>query len=78
MRRVQIVVATLAFLALASPVLACPVCFGNPNSAQTKGTQAGILALLLVTITMLGAFGGFFVYLRRRIRFFEESNGGSY
>ncbi len=71
--------ATVALLVVPHLALACPVCFGNPNSPQTKGAQAGILALLLVTVMMLTAFGGFFfVYLRRRIRVFEESNGGSY
>ena len=75
---VEITLTTVALLAVATPALACPVCFGNPNSAMTKGTQAGIFALLLVTVAMLAAFGGFFVYLRRRIRLFEESNGGSY
>lgn len=78
MKRAQIAVTTLLLMAMASPALACPVCFGNPNSSMTKGTQAGIFALLLVTVAMLGAFGGFFVYLRRRIRLFEESSGGSY
>jgi hypothetical protein len=78
MKRLQIAVVTLTLLAIASPALACPVCFGNPNSSMTKGTQAGIFALLLVTVAMLGAFGGFFIYLRRRIRLFEESTGGSY
>jgi hypothetical protein len=77
-KRVGITLTSLVLLAVASPALACPVCFGNPNSAMTKGTQAGIFALLLVTVAMLGAFGGFFMYLRRRIRLFEESNGGSY
>ena len=70
------VVGSLAWPALA---LACPVCFGNPNSAQTRGAQAGILALLMVTVSVLASIAGFFfVYLRRRIRMFEESNGGSY
>ena len=79
MKRVAIALTAVVLLAAASPALACPVCFGNPNSSQTKGMQAGILALLLVTVAMLTAFGGFFfVYLRRRIRVFEESNGGSY
>ena len=58
--------------------LACPVCFGNANSMQTKGAQAGILALLGVTVVMLASIAGFFfIYLRRRIKMFEESNGGS-
>jgi hypothetical protein len=70
------VVVSLAWPALA---LACPVCFGNPNSAQTRGAQAGILALLMVTVAVLASIAGFFfIYLRRRIRMFEESNGGSY
>jgi hypothetical protein len=74
-----IALTTVALLAAANPAFACPVCFGNPNSTQGKGAQAGILALLLVTVTMLVAFGGFFfIYLRRRIRTFEESNGGSF
>jgi hypothetical protein len=78
-KRIGIALTTIALLAVASPALACPVCFGNPNSAQTKGAQAGILALLIVTVAMLASVGGFFfIYLRRRIRTFEESNGGSY
>lgn len=76
---IQIAVATVALSVFPKIALACPVCFGNPNSSQTKGAQAGILALLVVTVIMLAAFGGFFfIYLRRRIRTFEESNGGSF
>jgi predicted transporter len=71
--------ATIVMLAIPGLALACPVCFGNPNSAQTKAAQAGILALLGVTVTMLTSIAGFFfVYLRRRMRMFEESNGGSF
>jgi len=74
----RVAVATTMLLALPKLALACPVCFGNPNSAQMKGAQAGILALLIVTVAMLSSIAGFFfVYLRRRIRMFEESNGGS-
>ena len=79
MKRTGIVIASLVLLAAANPALACPVCFGNPNSMQTKGAQAGVLALLLVTVAMLASFAGFFfIYLRRRIRLFEDTNGGSY
>ena len=80
MRTTRIVfVNVVAMLFVAAPALACPVCFGAPNSPQTKGVQAGVLALLLVTIAVLASFAGFFfIYLRRRIRMFEESNGGSY
>ena len=70
-------VVTIALLAIPMLALACPVCFGNANSAQTKAAQAGILALLVVTVVMLASIAGFFfIYLRRRIRIVEESNGG--
>jgi hypothetical protein len=64
---------TLVLLAMPRLALACPVCFGGPDSPQTKAAQTGILALLVVTVVMLSAIGGFFfIYLRRRIRMFEE------
>ena len=67
--------ATLALLAAPRLALACPVCFGGPDSPQTQAAQMGILALLVVTVGMLASIAGFFfVYLRRRIRLFEESN----
>jgi hypothetical protein len=75
MNRFRIALTAVILLGLSNPVLACPVCFGNPNSPQMKGAQAGILALLLVTVSVLAAIAGFFfIYLRRRIRMFEESN----
>ena len=75
----RVALATTMLLALPRLALACPVCFGNPNAAQTKGAQAGILALLIVTVAILSSIAGFFfIYLRRRIRMFEESNGGSF
>lgn len=75
----KIVLATIVLLAVPRLALACPVCFGNPGSAQTKGAQAGIFALLMVTVAMLSSIAGFFfIYLRRRIKMVEESNGGSF
>ena len=71
----KIVLATFALLAAPRLALACPVCFGGPDSPQTQAAQMGILALLVVTVGMLASIAGFFfVYLRRRIRLFEESN----
>jgi hypothetical protein len=76
MKKAGVALLTVAILALAPPVLACPVCFGGSDSQQVRGMQAGILALLSVTVTILAAFAGFFfIYLRRRIRLFEESSG---
>jgi len=68
------VVIAIALLAIPRLALACPVCFGGPDSPQTQAAQTGILALLVVTVAVLGSIAGFFfVYLRRRIRLFEES-----
>jgi hypothetical protein len=79
MKKFLVPAASLVAIAVPHIVEACPVCFGAPDSPQTKGAQAGILALLVVTVSMLAGFAGFFfIYLRRRIRMFEESNGGNY
>ncbi len=72
-------IVTIALMVSPRIALACPVCFGGPDSPQTKAAQAGILALLAVTVVMLASIAGFFfIYLRRRIRMVEESNGGSF
>ena len=72
-KHIGITLTTAALVALPNLALACPVCFGNADSAQTKGAQAGILALLAVTVVMLASIAGFFfIYLRRRIMMFEE------
>jgi hypothetical protein len=75
-RKTSILPALMAvvMLMVASPALACPVCFGAPDSLQVKGMQMGILALLSVTLVVLGAFAAFFLYLRRR----QKLVGGSY
>jgi hypothetical protein len=71
------VAATIVLLAIPKLALACPVCFGGADSPQTRAAQSGILALLVVTVVMLASIAGFFfIYLRRRIRMVEESNGG--
>ena len=75
----KIALTTLVLLAIPGLALACPVCFGSADSPQTKAAQTGILALLAVTVVMLSSIAGFFfIYLRRRIRMFEESNGGNF
>jgi hypothetical protein len=55
-------------LALLMPrvAAACPVCFGANDGPILQGSNMGILALLVVTIAVLGIFGGFFFTLARR------------
>ena len=77
-KKVAVALTVAALVMLPRLAMACPVCFGSADSMQTKGAQAGIVALLAVTVAMLASIAGFFfIYLRRRIRMFEESNGGN-
>jgi hypothetical protein len=56
-----------------SSVFACPVCFGAEESSMIDGTKLGILVLLAITLSVQGAFVGFFFYLRKRAKRFAET-----
>jgi len=65
-RRPALVAAALLLLpTLAS---ACPVCFGDPNSAMVKGTNNGIFFLLGVIGFVQVGLGAMFVGFWRRAR----------
>lgn len=49
-------------------VIACPSCYGAPDSPMTEGMNMAILSLLGITGGVLMSFVAFFVYLRRRAR----------
>jgi len=67
------VVMTAAFLVIgSSSVFACPVCFGAEETAMVDASRLGILALLIVTFAVQGAFVGFFLYLRKRAKLIAE------
>lgn len=52
----------LLLLSFPSAGVACEVCFGNPDDPQTKGMEAAIITLLIVTyLTLLGIIGAFVV-----------------
>ena len=51
-----------------SSVFACPVCFGAEETSMIDGTKLGILVLLGITLSVQGAFVGFFLYLRQRAK----------
>ena len=62
---------------------ACPVCFGDPNSAMVKGANNGILVLLgIVVFVQLGLVALFWSFwrrgqaLRRRREQFHLISGG--
>jgi hypothetical protein len=49
-------------------LLACATCFGDPNSAQTRGQNAAIFTLLAVTGFVLAGFIVLIIHLARRAR----------
>lgn len=48
--------------------LACPVCYGDKESAEVEGARWAIFFLLGVTGTVLSGVVAFVVHLRRRAR----------
>ena len=66
-------VITFAIAAVPRVVLACPVCFGQSDSPMAWGTKAGVFFMLGVTVSVLAAFAGFFIYLMRRAKLTPES-----
>lgn len=61
----------------ATPLDACPVCFGQSDSPLASATNWGIAVLLLVTGGVLSAFVGFFFYLLKRSRTALEEMGAA-
>lgn len=68
--RVARVLTTAAAVVIgsSSSVFACPMCFGAEETSMIDGTKLGILALLAVTLSVQGAFLGFFLYLRKHAK----------
>ncbi len=63
----------------AAPVLACSVCYGDPNSAMNQGAQAGVLVLLGVIGVVLALFVSMLIFWTRRaaqIKAVDEARHG--
>ena len=62
--------ATVVTLVMATPrvLLACAVCYGAPDAAETNGMNLGIVTMLGVTGVVLGGFGVMIFCLARRAR----------
>ena len=56
------------WVASAPTVSACAACFGQSDSAQAKGMNAGIMALLGFVVLFWVGLGSFFVFIVRRGR----------
>ncbi|MEX2117084.1 MAG: hypothetical protein WEB37_09360 [Bacteroidota bacterium] len=60
--------ALLLIVFVESQLLACPVCYGDKNSAEVEGARWAILFLLGVTGTVLSGVVAFVLHVRRRSR----------
>ena len=69
-RSLQVAVLTTEFIVISggARLLACPMCFGAEETSMIDGTKIGIFVLLAVTLSVQGAFAGFFFYLRNRAK----------
>ncbi len=64
--RVRGAILTAFLLAIPTIAAACPVCFGDPNSAMSKGTNNGVFFLLgVIGFVQLGLGAMFFAFWRR-------------
>ena len=49
-------------LMAAARAMACAVCYGDPNSLQVQGAEAGVLVLLGVIVTVLLSIAGMILF----------------
>ncbi len=70
------ILACLGAVLNAQPVLACAVCYGDPNSAMSHGARAGVLVLLgVVGVVLLGLASMLIFWMRRAANL--ENQGGA-
>ena len=73
LRNIAIAAAAAAFVFLpVDPALACTVCFGDPNSSETKGLRTAILFLLALVALVQVGFVKLFFTIRRRTKAIDE------
>jgi hypothetical protein len=68
---------TLVMLAVPRAVLACPVCFGQNDTAMGNAVKAGVILMLVLVAAVLAGFGAFIIHLNRRARFVATDHKGT-
>lgn len=63
--------AAAVLLALPHVAAACPVCFGDPNSAMGKGTSNGVLFMIGIVVFVQVGFVALFWTFRKRMKAVE-------
>jgi hypothetical protein len=66
------ITAWLLVLVPAAPLHACTVCFGDPNSAETRGLRGAILFLLVVVALVQVGFLRLFWTFRQRAKLHDQ------
>ncbi|MBR56225.1 hypothetical protein CMK19_20945 [Candidatus Poribacteria bacterium] len=66
MKRLTLLFSILLFNLQNKSVIACAVCFGDPNSKMTQGMNGAIFVLLGFIGFLLVSFGVFFLNFRSR------------
>jgi len=67
-RKLSIMSAVLMAGMASRAALACAVCYGASDAAQTRGMNMGMVTMLGVTGVVLGSFGGMIFCFARRAR----------
>jgi uncharacterized membrane protein len=68
---------TLLMLGAPRAALACPVCFGQNDSAMGNAIKFGVILMLGVVAAVLGGFAAFIVHLNRRARLVADDQKGT-
>ena len=73
MRRACVTAATAIVVLFPEMVLACAVCYGNPESDMAKGAAAGVLVLMGIVVSVLVGIVGVTIFWVRRARRFGNA-----
>lgn len=68
----RIALVAAALVALPQLAAACPVCFGDPNSAMGKGASNGVLFMIGIVAFVQIGFVALFWSLRKRMKAMEK------
>ncbi|HWS70722.1 MAG TPA: hypothetical protein VN605_01350 [Thermoanaerobaculia bacterium] len=71
----RVAVAAAVLLALPQLAAACPVCFGDPNSAMGKGASNGVLFMIGIVAFVQIGFVALFWSFRKRMKQMDAGPG---
>jgi hypothetical protein len=72
-RLIRMTLVLAAVLMIPARAMACAVCYGDPNSLQVQGAEAGVLVLLGVIVTVLLSIAGMILFWILRAKRITQS-----